>query len=312
MAAGEPGKEILYPVATVIIGGLMSSTLARVPRPARAVLDRRPQSRPKNPRAPQGGTEVHGSGVHYGCSGRSASSSAGDGRRYTKAGLHEKEDRNEIARHNLACCLLQCIVLRWKQSPAASDRAKLIRKRLTSLHGSECAMKTFSPIPIALLFLGLVVSPLEGQIEQQLAQSPMVAAPAENYRPAGPPAYDGREQLPAGQIAPGLPPPFTLAEMERIAMANNPTLTQATMRVQALQGKQVQVGLYPNPVVGYIGDEMGNEGTAGQQGGFVRQEIVTAGKLRLDRAVAGHEISQAEFALQSQLCRVLNDVRKRL
>jgi HME family heavy-metal exporter len=27
MAAGEPGKEILYPVATVIVGGLISSTL---------------------------------------------------------------------------------------------------------------------------------------------------------------------------------------------------------------------------------------------------------------------------------------------
>jgi HME family heavy-metal exporter len=27
MAAGQPGKEILYPVATVIIGGLVSSTL---------------------------------------------------------------------------------------------------------------------------------------------------------------------------------------------------------------------------------------------------------------------------------------------
>ncbi|MBC7856464.1 MAG: efflux RND transporter permease subunit, partial [Pirellulaceae bacterium] len=27
MAAGEPGKEILYPVATVILGGLISSTL---------------------------------------------------------------------------------------------------------------------------------------------------------------------------------------------------------------------------------------------------------------------------------------------
>jgi HME family heavy-metal exporter len=27
MAAGEPGKEILYPVATVIIGGLVTSTL---------------------------------------------------------------------------------------------------------------------------------------------------------------------------------------------------------------------------------------------------------------------------------------------
>ena len=27
MAAGEPGKEILYPIATVIIGGLSTSTL---------------------------------------------------------------------------------------------------------------------------------------------------------------------------------------------------------------------------------------------------------------------------------------------
>jgi HME family heavy-metal exporter len=27
LAFGEPGKEILYPVATVIIGGLISSTL---------------------------------------------------------------------------------------------------------------------------------------------------------------------------------------------------------------------------------------------------------------------------------------------
>jgi HME family heavy-metal exporter len=27
LSAGEPGKEILYPVATVIVGGLISSTL---------------------------------------------------------------------------------------------------------------------------------------------------------------------------------------------------------------------------------------------------------------------------------------------
>ena len=35
LAAGEPGKEILYPVATVIIGGLLTSTAAEfVVRPA--------------------------------------------------------------------------------------------------------------------------------------------------------------------------------------------------------------------------------------------------------------------------------------
>ena len=34
-AAGEPGKEILYPVATVIIGGLISSTVLEfIVRPA--------------------------------------------------------------------------------------------------------------------------------------------------------------------------------------------------------------------------------------------------------------------------------------
>lgn len=27
LAAGQPGKEILYPVATVILGGVISSTL---------------------------------------------------------------------------------------------------------------------------------------------------------------------------------------------------------------------------------------------------------------------------------------------
>jgi HME family heavy-metal exporter len=35
LSAGEPGKEILYPVATVIIGGLISSTaLEFLVRPA--------------------------------------------------------------------------------------------------------------------------------------------------------------------------------------------------------------------------------------------------------------------------------------
>ena len=41
----------------------------------------------------------------------------------------------------------------------------------------------------------------------------------------------------------------------------------------------VAAGLYPNPTIGYIGDQMGAQGTAGEiQGGYIQQTIVTAGK----------------------------------
>jgi cobalt-zinc-cadmium efflux system outer membrane protein len=62
-------------------------------------------------------------------------------------------------------------------------------------------------------------------------------------------------------------------------------------------------------VAGYIGDEIGELGRAGQQGAFVRQEIVTAGKLRLNQAVAGHEVEQARWEMEIQRRRVINDVR---
>ena len=103
---------------------------------------------------------------------------------------------------------------------------------------------------------------------------------------------------------------MTLAELEAMAERCNPTLAQAAARVQAARGQCLQVGLYPNPVVGYLGSEIGNEGRAGQQGGFIGQEIVTAGKLQLNRAVASQEIRQAEYAWAAQRFRVLTDVRR--
>jgi len=105
------------------------------------------------------------------------------------------------------------------------------------------------------------------------------------------------------------PAGMTLAELEEIALANNPTLVQAAMRVRAAEGKCLQAGLYPNPVVGYQAEEMGIGGSAGQHGVFVGQELVTGGKLGLRTAVAGHAVAQAEHAWQAQYARVLNDVR---
>jgi len=62
-------------------------------------------------------------------------------------------------------------------------------------------------------------------------------------------------------------------------------------------------------MVGYSAEEMGDEGTAGQQGGFIEQEIPTAGKLRLNRLTFGHEENQERWALAAQRMIVLNSIR---
>jgi outer membrane protein, heavy metal efflux system len=103
---------------------------------------------------------------------------------------------------------------------------------------------------------------------------------------------------------------LTLAELENLAQRSNPTLNQAAARVEAARGHCDQVGLYPNPVAGYMGSEIGNSGRAGQQGGFVSQEVVTAGKLQLNQAVAAQEVQQAQWAWDAQRRRVLTDVRR--
>ncbi len=104
---------------------------------------------------------------------------------------------------------------------------------------------------------------------------------------------------------------LTIDELERMALENNPTLAQAALRVQALQGEQLQVGLYPNPVVGYQAEEIGDSGSMGQHGMFFSQEIVTANKLGLNRAVASGQIQQAEWEFEMQRQRIVNAVRSR-
>jgi cobalt-zinc-cadmium efflux system outer membrane protein len=102
-----------------------------------------------------------------------------------------------------------------------------------------------------------------------------------------------------------------LADFEALALRNHPALTRATARVRAMRGQWLQEGLYPNPRIGYEGAEIGNENSAGMQGGFVGQEFVTGGKLRLSRAVAAQEIREAEQQLEAERLRVLNNVRVR-
>lgn len=107
-----------------------------------------------------------------------------------------------------------------------------------------------------------------------------------------------------------LPTVFTLNSLEQTALAQNPTLVQAGAQVRISRGKALQAGLLPNPAIGYVAEQMGAEGTAGElQGMFVEQEIVTGRKLQLSRAKFMQEARQAELQVMAQQYRVLYSVR---
>ena len=107
----------------------------------------------------------------------------------------------------------------------------------------------------------------------------------------------------------GAPAVLNLEDLQRIALRYNPTLAQSSMAVRAAQGGYVQAGLRRNPVIGYSAEDVGIDGSAGQQGMVVRQEILTGGKRRLSRNVAGHEVHEARWTWTVQQRRVLGDVR---
>ncbi len=103
---------------------------------------------------------------------------------------------------------------------------------------------------------------------------------------------------------------LSLAELEKIALANNPTVALEEANIRVAAGLARQAGLYPNPTVGYYGDEIrGGYTGGGKQGGFVSQTVVTGGKLRAARRVADLRTKQAESTRDAQHLRILNDVR---
>lgn len=103
---------------------------------------------------------------------------------------------------------------------------------------------------------------------------------------------------------------ISLEELQQMALQHNPTFAQATANVRAAEGRKKQSGLYPNPTMGYIGEEIrGGSFRGGEQGVFVQQNIVTAGKLRLNRNIFEQERRQAEAEADEQNLRVLTNVK---
>ena len=105
-------------------------------------------------------------------------------------------------------------------------------------------------------------------------------------------------------------PMFTLEQLEQLAFKNNPTLPQASAEIASAKGRRLQSGLYPNPSVGYSGEQIrGGSRGGGEQGFFVSQQFILGGKLGLNRRIADQEISQAGAEGEEQRLRVTNAVR---
>ncbi len=107
------------------------------------------------------------------------------------------------------------------------------------------------------------------------------------------------------------PSALTLADLENLALANNPTIPAAAALVQQQQGFLKQAGLYPNPQAGYLRSDPDQAGQSRTAGVFLSQEFVTAGKLRLAKQAFRQEVEHSNWQLQAQRGRVLNDVRIR-
>jgi len=103
---------------------------------------------------------------------------------------------------------------------------------------------------------------------------------------------------------------ITLEELQQMALQNNPTFAQSVANIQAAEGRKKQSGLYPNPTVGYQGEQIrGGSFHGGEQGFFVQQDIVLGGKLGLNRKIFDQELKQAETEADEQKLRVVTNVR---
>jgi cobalt-zinc-cadmium efflux system outer membrane protein len=102
---------------------------------------------------------------------------------------------------------------------------------------------------------------------------------------------------------------LTLESLEQMALENNPSIRQASAAVGKALGIRQQVGLLPNPAIGYFGEEIGNEDAAGLHGAFVSQTFVRGHKLAWNRRVIGHDVEAARWQVEAQRFRVSNDIR---
>tara|TARA_B100000029_G_scaffold227798_1_gene225596 strand:+ start:2012 stop:3367 length:1356 start_codon:yes stop_codon:yes gene_type:complete len=155
--------------------------------------------------------------------------------------------------------------------------------------------------PLIVLFCALPATIKAGESE---GWRPRVVMP-----PVRKAAHGQVKALPDGMVDPARP--RTLSEFLALAESRHPMLRINSARINEARGDHRQAGLWPNPVVGYRGEEMGNQGTPGMQGGFIRQKIITGQKLKLASSVAAARVREREHLATMAREQVVGDVRVR-
>lgn len=167
---------------------------------------------------------------------------------------------------------------------------------------------------------------MPGMQHQQMPQTTAPARPGEQQQSMPGMEHQGH-QMPATQMPemdmPGMSQPapqmtpepagplMRLEELEQMALQNNPTLAQAEASIRAAQGRRRQAGMFPNPVVGYQGEEFAfrDFSNKAEHFFFVEQTVPLGGKLGKAKRVFAREVEQAEALSEGQRMRVLNSVR---
>ena len=124
--------------------------------------------------------------------------------------------------------------------------------------------------------------------------------------------YDVLPAIPDDPVIPAAASerPWNLAGLQQTAYENSPVIQAAWSEVVAAQGAAVQAGLYPNPEFGYQGDTINTADTAGYNGVFFSQTIVTAGKLDLAQQSRLMKLRAAQADYQGVRIEVASDVRR--
>lgn len=148
--------------------------------------------------------------------------------------------------------------------------------------------------------------------------SPPPVMTAADRKPAPPVIHAGfREPMGSavvraeGTALPDAPANAGVEELVQFAIGRNPKLARATFAIDAAQGRYVQAGLYPNPDLAVLWDEIGDRTGAGGILSIPRisQQIVTGRKLSLSQAIVANEVNQATIALMAERYAVIGSVR---